>query len=223
MIFVKRTEEPKTLKENKAQWSRDIKVAQKKMDSASLERAINKYRQKNIKNALRKMFNDKCAYCESKVSHVEYGHIEHFKPKSIFPEEAVFWDNLLLSCAICNGAEYKGDKFPDAAHGGFLINPCIEDPGEYLVFEFDEKALSANVLGKTVRGTTTVSLLGLNREELRKYRSERVKTLIVLAHYYHSDPEACKLLDEAIKESGEFAAFARMVKEKYVAKKTDQK
>jgi hypothetical protein len=40
------------------------------------------YGSRTVKNALRKAQHEKCALCESKVSHIAYGDVEHFRPKA---------------------------------------------------------------------------------------------------------------------------------------------
>ncbi len=67
------------------------------------------------------MFANKCAYCESYLMHVSYGHIEHFKPKAKYPQYCFSWDNLLLGCEVCNGKRYKGIKFPLKKKMGHLL------------------------------------------------------------------------------------------------------
>jgi predicted ATP-binding protein involved in virulence len=42
-----------------------------------------------------------------------------------------------------------------------------------------------------------------------------VKKLLFIASYYHKDPQARALLDEATLAEGEYAAFARMIKAQY--------
>jgi uncharacterized protein (TIGR02646 family) len=158
------------------------------------------------------MFHGKCAYCESKITHTDYGHIEHFRPKRGVngrPDIAFEWNNLLLACGVCNGAEHKSDHFPEADEGGPLINPCEDDPERHFEFHFDLVTRLASVYGKTHRGITTEKLLGLNRTALREYRSTRIRHLIALAQYACADPEAAKLLNEAKQSSAEYAAFAR--------------
>ena len=54
------------------------------------------------KEALRKSTSGKCMYCESKMEHISYAHVEHIKPKSKFPELEFEWTNLGFSCQICN-------------------------------------------------------------------------------------------------------------------------
>jgi hypothetical protein len=40
------------------------------------------YAAKTVKTALQKAQHDKCAFCESKFSHIAYGDVEHFRPKA---------------------------------------------------------------------------------------------------------------------------------------------
>lgn len=188
-----------------------------------LENALDKYKQDDIKAALAKqMFYGKCAYCEAKITHIDYGDIEHFRPKDIFPLLAVEWENLLLACRVCNAAEFKGTKFPLDANGNpLLINPCIDEPDSHLAFEYDEKTKFAIIVSKDDRGYASINTYGLNRyrsqDDLLPNRSLAVSKLIVLAKYYHEDERARELLDRACENSGEYAAFARMVKSRYIA------
>ena len=39
------------------------------------------YGAKSVKDALIKAQDDKCAFCESKVGHIAYGDVEHYRPK----------------------------------------------------------------------------------------------------------------------------------------------
>jgi uncharacterized protein (TIGR02646 family) len=74
--------------------------------------AFKAYADPEVKAALIKLFNQKCAYCESVFLHVYPGDVEHFRPKGEITEApnpqpgyywlAADWDNLLLSCRNCN-------------------------------------------------------------------------------------------------------------------------
>lgn len=74
-----------------------------------------KYNEKDVKEALHKMFHKKCAYCESKVSYATNLDVEHYRPKSRVQQDredtrvihgyywlAWDWDNLLPACPQCN-------------------------------------------------------------------------------------------------------------------------
>jgi uncharacterized protein (TIGR02646 family) len=65
-----------------------------------------RYKQKDVKKALKDIYNSKCAFCEQRV---EQSHVEHYRPKSVYYWLTYSWDNLLLACSTCN--QYKGDFF----------------------------------------------------------------------------------------------------------------
>ena len=74
------------------------------------------------------LFHGLCAYCEQ----TDPGEVDHFRPKSRFPEKVYIWSNWLFSCHACNLA--KLDKWPDEGY----VDPCATDsscrPEHY--FEF---------------------------------------------------------------------------------------
>src|SRR3989338_502809 len=86
------------------------------------------YKYPENKAALSAASFDKCVYCESKVSHVYYGDVEHIKPKSVYPDLEFVWENLGYVCARCNGI--KGDKYDEENP---IINPYDEYPERHLI------------------------------------------------------------------------------------------
>lgn len=68
-----------------------------------------------IRDALRNDFAGICGYCEQDCAGT-VAVIEHFRPRSSFPDEWATWLNLVYACERCDDS--KGDKWP----GG---------PGEY--------------------------------------------------------------------------------------------
>lgn len=73
---------------------------------------------------------ERCMYCEDS----EGTDIEHFYPKSRYPEDAYEWDNYLLACSRCN-SNYKRDHFPVNDEGWpLLIKPTHEDPADYIEY-----------------------------------------------------------------------------------------
>ena len=211
MIRVERTNPPKVLVDKSIIWREALANAKSKPER---ERCQKRYRHAQIKATLKRLFVGKCAYCESKMTHMDYGHIEHFRPKAGphgRPELTFDWTNLFLACGICNGAEFKSDRFPKAAEGGPLVNPCDDDPGQHFTFEYDSHAKLASVCGKTTRGDLTVNVLGLNRHDLRAYRSHQIRRIVALASLASVDAEAADLFKAAQQSSSEYAAFARAI------------
>ena len=211
MIRVARNKKPDVLAKKETNWKTTIREAS---TDAARKKAQEKYQHVDIKDRLVEMFHGKCAYCESAITHIDYGHIEHFKPKSTptYHELAVEWNNLLLACGRCSGAENKGSKFPLENEDGPLINPVDEEPSHHFSFDFDLKLRLANVLGVSKRGETTRIILGLNRPELVKRRSDFVKKLWVIAGRYNEDDDARAIVDSATDSKEEYAAFARSLK-----------
>jgi uncharacterized protein (TIGR02646 family) len=160
MIKRTRAKRPPVLVKKAALWKKNLlSAASPKQKSLAVE----KYRHAEIRETLREMFDGKCAYCESHISHTSYPHIEHFRPKSGpvgRPSLTFTWSNLLLACGICNGPEFKGDRFPGPASGGPLINPLADDPDQHFDFVFDPITKLATVVAKTRRGATTVQFIG---------------------------------------------------------------
>jgi uncharacterized protein (TIGR02646 family) len=160
------------------------------------------YGANSVKTALRKAQHEKCAFCESKVSHIAYGDVEHFRPKGGYrqrPEDpltqpgyywlAYDWSNLLFSCQICN-QRHKRNHFPllDAGTRArshhdqigkerpMFIQPDAEDPE--LSLEFNEEYLRA--INGDERAQLTIEVLGLNRELIAERRRDALAKLRLL-------------------------------------------
>ena len=65
-----------------------------------------RYKNQDIKDALKAIYSGKCAYCEQWV---EQSHVEHYRPKNTYYWLAYSWDNLILACATCN--QFKSSNF----------------------------------------------------------------------------------------------------------------
>lgn len=99
------------------------------------------YSDKNVRRKLVKMFHGKCAYCESKITAIYNGDIEHFRPKGKVKEAtpskpgyfwlASEWDNLLFACPFCNQTnthEFKHDgNIEEAVFGKLDQFPLLSE------------------------------------------------------------------------------------------------
>lgn len=139
-------------------------------------------------------FNNKCAFCETTVYVPVHGNIENFRPRSGSRSEGSFfqdhywwlayrWENLYLCCSVCN--KIRRDYFPledettrapinalwevVALEKIALLDPCIDDPLPHLDF-LD----NGSVKGLTKRGELTVTIFGLNRNELISERKQAI-------------------------------------------------
>lgn len=125
------------------------------------------YKHATNKGALKAASSDKCMYCESKISHIDFAHIEHYKPKADdkFPELEFVWDNLGYSCPKCNNQ--KSDKF----HNDFpYIDPYHDEPDNY----FYAAGSWLFVKNGCERAELSIHDIGLNRAELLEKRFEKI-------------------------------------------------
>ena len=193
MIRIHKPTPPAILRTRGQQATRNLCAAYNRGKRAfDCDRTI--YAASSVKNALRKAQHGKCAFCESKITHVEYGDVEHFRPKAGFQQRstdmletpgyywlAYEWSNLFFSCQLCNQS-FKRNLFPLSnprrrarshrdnlqAERPLLLDPSAMDPETVLSFrEETVYAINGNRLGRT-----TIDVLGLNRQELREARRE---------------------------------------------------
>jgi uncharacterized protein (TIGR02646 family) len=118
-----------------------------------------------VLTSLRRMMGDRqrCMYCLD--SHGT--DIEHFWPKTPYPERMFVWLNLLLCCAECG--RFKGDRFPLADGMPLLVDPTAEDPWQHLDFD----PTTGNIVARfdveqdrySTKGVETVKLLQLDQRE----------------------------------------------------------
>lgn len=159
------------------------------------------------KNALQDAFFGKCMYCESKVSHVYFGDVEHIRPKAAnkFPHLEFEWSNLGYCCARCNNA--KSDKFDENCA---FIDPYSEDPGLHIL------AFGPSLLNRagSERGALTIREVDLNRPELVERRALRIDSLQkAIDACYRTNNKYLRdtLLDslkEEVNEKSEFSLVA---------------
>ncbi len=153
---------------------------------------------KKLKRHLIELFRGKCAYCESRLLHVTWGDVEHYRPKKAVAEDPAhggyYWlaydlRNLLLACPRCNGA--KMNQFPVRGRRAcapedieqekpLLLNPYHDDPRHHLRFYTGRDGeLWGDVEGVSEEGRVTVRICNLRREELISQR-RKAQELVVL-------------------------------------------
>ena len=118
---------------------------------------------------------ERCMLCSGSES----SDVEHFKPKAVFPLNAMRWDNFLWSCGICN--RNKGNKFPPySGDGAPLINPLDENVWDF--FFIDEYGNLTPIWRPDIEDTdprarSTVAAFGLDRDALQQSRQGRMRNL----------------------------------------------
>lgn len=195
MIRISKGGKPEILTANAHTWREELLgyIERGETPSQSLK---NKYNHSSIKESLREESNSKCMYCESGIKHITPEHIEHIKPKSKFPELAYEWDNLGLSCPVCN--MNKSDLFDTECA---FINPYDDSPDEFLM------AVGPLIYARPgkPRGEITEKVIKLNRTELVEKRIERISAIRHLVEKYENQQSYLLknlILNEIIIEIG---------------------
>ncbi|WP_371321875.1 HNH endonuclease [Pseudomonas alliivorans] len=136
-------------------------------------------------------------YCESQVSHVYFGDVEHIRPKAQnqYPQLTFDWSNLGYCCARCNNS--KNDEFDNDCP---LIDPYSENPDEHLL------AFGPLLRPRrgSERGALTIITVDLNRPELVERRDIRIAELqnAINACYRTTNNTIRQILLAALEQEG---------------------
>ncbi|MEH7745337.1 HNH endonuclease [Neobacillus drentensis] len=138
--------------------SRPTKLTDKKVKQFTETFKGNKnssvWRKDYITQPLLEMSNSKCAFCECYLEEEgKYLQVEHYYPKSIYPDKVVEWGNLLPICGRCNVK--KGDH--DTGINP-IVDPTKNNPLDHFEFSFSE----FRIVGKDELGIITEKILDLN-------------------------------------------------------------
>jgi uncharacterized protein (TIGR02646 family) len=113
MEKIERTNAPDWLKKNWKKWGEDwaAKCAETDKKPTFHWRQHKKKGYEDLLEVLSAMTQARCSFCDTYPlgSRLE-PTIEHFRPKTKFPQEAYKWGNLFLCCRLC---QRKGDKFDE--------------------------------------------------------------------------------------------------------------
>lgn len=131
---------------------------------------------------LRGVFFDLCSYCEE----VTRGEVEHFRPKSRFPESVYEWSNWTLACRDCNHA--KLNKWPPRGY----VDPCARSRSARPENFFDFDTLTGEVIPKAGLSTTRREKAQRMIVDLRLNEHQHLKSrllwLRVVAQGFVDDP-----------------------------------
>jgi hypothetical protein len=164
------------------------------------------YKHPDNKNALRSSSHDKCMYCESKISHIDYAHVEHYKPKSVFTQLEFEWNNLGYACPKCN--VNKGNSFNINVP---YLEPYSENPSGHIVFA------GSFIFHKngSERGELTIKDIELNRPELLERRFEKINVIqkaITVCHRTIDEGLRTDAIGELMKEANPDKEYSLCVK-----------
>ena len=166
-----RAGEPAICSENSAKWNAQW-VARRNSDpkaTFSWYRVDDKSARDHLLPALKEQSEGHCSFCDAfPVGGVSNETIEHFRPKSKFPEHAYTWTNLYYCCDACQNA--KREEWDEA-----LLHADGPDYAfsRYFEFDFTTGGIKPNPLATEQdqqRAAITVRLYGLDSPARRRNR-----------------------------------------------------
>lgn len=217
MKNVTRLSIPTSLENNGGRWTEELLDELRKgaeADKKRLKTFYGRYNKRDVKSALKRMYNKLCCYCESRIENVTKAHIEHRKPKSRdkFPECTFEWDNLHLVCPNCNNL--KGDQWD----GNNPILDCVTDVpiSKHLSYwRFYRYPLSE-------RGKTTRDHAQLDREELIEPRLEIYWQVMDIIEEFNNNPNApgSDIADKKLSQlsKGQFGSFIEYLRKTFMTR-----
>ena len=205
MIKLTKGQKPSVLQKNEESWRNDYLAALASSEPVPQTTRF-RYRNREIKEAIRLESHDKCAYCESKISHIYPGQTDHIRPVSKNPAMIVDWDNLTYVCEECNRKKSNYDEPAEP-----LVHPYRDVPPSHIVFL---GPLAWHPSGDD-KGYRTVRIIDLNRPALVERRTERMRQLQpLLDRWAQMAPGPTKdIVEKEIREHGgddmEYASLVR--------------
>ena len=166
------------------------------------------------KSRLRIEFSHKCGYCETRepeIGGAKSFHIDHYKPKKIFPELLCAYENLIYSCRSCNG--YKGAYWPtyfEELLGKMIVNPRKDSRDKHI------DASGLKWFGITSQGKWTVKKLRLDSPALSQRREDRMR-IEVKIQQLTSIVENAKI---SLENSRNISSTERETIEKFIEEET---
>lgn len=146
----------------------------------------------------------KCVYSEIKLNEEgKYMHIDHFYPKSLYPEKVLMWGNLMASSNICNIK--KKDTDPAKK---MLVNPFEDNPKNHFYIR------EGRLFPKDRKGRNTIEICDLNNSiHLRNVRFKIEQKLketleLIFENYKLKSPKAITTLKTIMEESGRKNSFS---------------
>jgi len=192
-----------------------------------------KYDCKDVKTELRKIYNSKCCYCETKLT--KNFEIEHFRPQSKYEWLQNSWSNLLLVCSSCNKSKsnrfetkneaitskienidyHKSAEYLNKVEEQLLIHPEYEDAELYLKYE-----KSGNIFSELEKGIYTIKLTNLNDTFLKSARynliEEFKKKIVNIIDDDKIETEKENFIKTSLSNNYEFAGFRRYIVKNYL-------
>ena len=135
--------------------------------------------------------------------------MDHFRPKSVFPELTYEWDNWLLACTPCNRA--KGDKWPSAGY----VNPCADSPPDHPESYFTYDTVTGEIipragLSSPMRECANRMIADLKLNDHHHLKS-RLRRILIVRYVFNYVPgnEVADVIELLTSRETELSSIAR--------------
>ncbi len=185
MNKITRIDAPDFLKKNANKWNTHF--ANKRKADSKFEFQWKTYQKKKVNELLipflQKFTQNHCSFCDDFPFTMSRETIEHFRPKSLFPNLAYTWENLFLCCDTCQSA--KLEDFDEK-----LLKPDEKDYRfeDYFQCNYKTGELEANETQSPEnqeKAKITIKIYELNQEDRCKNRLRFLK-------YWENDADKIK-------------------------------
>ena len=143
-------------------------------------------RWRDFLDELRSRFHGICGYCEEQIAP---GGVDHFRPKSKFPEIVYEWGNWVFACNSCNHA--KNDRWPPGGYVDPCECSCQDRPENFFDFDLD----TGDIISKPGlteqqhrKAWQTIDDLALNDMGHRNNRRARIREVRMFLEFLDETP-----------------------------------
>lgn len=179
MRWVDRGPEPDEVAEYARQYTQGwVDYYQNRIDGLPISDEPRDSYWQRFRSMLSSRANNNCWYCERQCLAVGgwAPTVDHFRPRSRYPQLTYVWSNWIFSCRRCN-VDNKQDKWPESGY----VDPCAVDiterPERY--FDYDPATGRIELKGSHQKAEDTISDLGLNKPDILNPRFNSIRQFIM--------------------------------------------
>lgn len=139
---------------------------------------------KEVRTSLLKEQGYICCYCGRRIDSRD-SHIEHFKPRNLYPDLQLDYDNLIASCnkdkdpnippPVPVHCGHKKDKWYEKK---LMVSPLIDNCTEFFRYTEDGQILATESSDKQDAAAKTIEKLDLNISKLQKMRQAAIAGIL---------------------------------------------
>lgn len=164
--------------------------------------ALSSKHKEAIWGALDLMQGELCAYCECRLE-ADRRHIEHFCPRSRWPQGTFTWSNLLGSCNRSDSCgHFKDSSAAPPYECRELVDPVNDDPDDFFIIRDTGRIDARHTLSASdaARAELSLRVFNLNLDEGRGGRSLCAARARVLEFYLRRERGVLEALSDLSPE-----------------------